>query len=79
MHSPSRKLTAEDQGMWRVHPAVSNWKNPKGFIVPLDKRLAADGRGSQDIPISDKHAQFAEAASLTWLKTESSGTLPDGL
>lgn len=65
MHSPPRKLTAEDQEMWRIPPPVSNWKNPKGFTVPLDKRLAADGRGLQDIVISDKHAQFAEAVKMT--------------
>ncbi|KAH7318417.1 SKIP/SNW domain-containing protein [Stachybotrys elegans] len=64
MHSPPRKLTAEDQEMWRIPPPVSNWKNPKGFTVPLDKRLAADGRGLQDISINDKHAQFAEAIKM---------------
>ncbi|CAM1508183.1 Fc.00g050310.m01.CDS01 [Cosmosporella sp. VM-42] len=64
MHSPPRKLTAEDQEMWRIPPPVSNWKNPKGFTVPLDKRLAADGRGLQDVAISDKHAQFAEAVKM---------------
>ncbi|KAI1504118.1 SKIP/SNW domain-containing protein [Biscogniauxia marginata] len=61
MHSPPRKLTAEDQEMWKIPPPVSNWKNPKGFTVPLDKRLAADGRGLQDIAINDKFAQFSEA------------------
>lgn len=60
MHSPPRKLTAEDQEMWRIPPPISNWKNPKGFTVPLDKRLAADGRGLQDVVISDSHAQLAE-------------------
>ncbi|KAM4056314.1 SKIP/SNW domain-containing protein [Hirsutella rhossiliensis] len=64
MHSPPRKLTAEDQEMWKIPPPVSNWKNPKGFTVPLDKRLAADGRGLQDIAINDKHAQFAEAVKM---------------
>lgn len=61
MHSPPRKLTAEDQEMWRIPPPVSNWKNPKGYTVPLDKRLAADGRGLQDVEINDKFAQFSEA------------------
>ncbi|GJN75466.1 mRNA splicing protein [Purpureocillium lilacinum] len=64
MHSPPRKLTAEDQEMWKIPPPVSNWKNPKGYTVPLDKRLAADGRGLQDIAINDKHAQFAEAVKM---------------
>ncbi|KAL8781051.1 MAG: hypothetical protein Q9194_000557 [Teloschistes cf. exilis] len=61
MHSPPRKLTAEDQEAWKIPPTVSNWKNPKGYTVPLDKRLAADGRGLQDVTINDKFAQFAEA------------------
>jgi len=61
MHSPPRKLTAEDQEAWRIPPSISNWKNPKGFTVPLDKRLAADGRGLQDTTINDKFAQLAES------------------
>jgi len=64
MHSPPRKLTAEDQEMWKIPPPISNWKNPKGFTVPLDKRLAADGRGLQDIAINDKHAQLAESIKM---------------
>jgi SNW domain-containing protein 1 len=61
MHSPPRKLTAEDQEAWKIPPPVSNWKNPKGYTVPLDKRLAADGRALQDVTINDNFAQFAEA------------------
>jgi SNW domain-containing protein 1 len=37
------------------------WKNSKGFTIPLDKRVAADGRGLQDVQINDKFAQFSEA------------------
>ncbi|KAF1958269.1 hypothetical protein CC80DRAFT_490873 [Byssothecium circinans] len=61
LHSPPRKLTAEDQEMWRIPPPVSKWKNSKGYTVPLDKRLAADGRGLQDVTINDKFAQMNEA------------------
>jgi SNW domain-containing protein 1 len=61
MHSPPRKLTAEDQEAWKIPPPISNWKNPKGYTVPLDKRLAADGRALQDVAINDKFASFAEA------------------
>nr|POE86583.1 pre-mrna-processing protein 45 [Quercus suber] len=64
MHSPPRKLTVEDQEAWRIPPPVSNWKNPKGYTVPLDKRLAADGRGLHDVTINDKFAQFSEAMNL---------------
>lgn len=45
MHSPPRKLTAEDAKNWKIPPCISNWKNNKGYTIPLDKRLAADGRG----------------------------------
>ncbi|KAI0977190.1 SKIP/SNW domain-containing protein [Xylaria arbuscula] len=61
LRSPPRKLTAEDQEAWRIPAPVSNWKNPKGFTIALDKRLAADGRGLQDVTINDKFAQFSEA------------------
>jgi SNW domain-containing protein 1 len=61
LRSPPRKLTAEDQQAWKIPPPISNWKNPKGYTVPLDKRLAADGRGLQDVTINDKFANFAEA------------------
>ena len=47
MHSPPRPVTVKDQQDWKIPPCISNWKNPKGYTIPLDKRLAADGRGLQ--------------------------------
>ncbi|KAJ1983687.1 mRNA splicing protein [Dimargaris verticillata] len=61
MHSPPRKPTAEEQEEWFVPPSISNWKNAKGFTIPLDKRLAADGRGLQEVQINDNFAKFADA------------------
>lgn len=61
MHSPSRKVTVKEQQDWKVPPCISNWKNAKGYTIPLDKRLAADGRGLQDPHINDKFAKLAEA------------------
>ena len=49
LHSPPRKATAQEQKEWMIPPCISNWKNNKGFTIPLDKRLAADGRGLQDV------------------------------
>jgi hypothetical protein len=49
LHSPPRKVTAEEQANWVIPPCISNWKNAKGYTIPLDKRLAADGRGIQDV------------------------------
>lgn len=64
LRSPPRKVTAEEQKEWTVPPSISNWKNNKGFTIPLDKRLAADGRGLQDVHINDGFAQFSEALNL---------------
>ncbi|KAF7726404.1 mRNA splicing protein [Apophysomyces ossiformis] len=61
MHSPPRKLTAKEQAEWVIPPCISNWKNTKGYTIPLDKRLAADGRGLQELTINDNFAKFSEA------------------
>lgn len=61
MHSPTRKTTVKEQLEWKIPPCISNWKNPKGYTIPLDKRLAADGRGLQDPHINDKFAKLAES------------------
>jgi SNW domain-containing protein 1 len=60
MRSPPRKLTKEEQQIWKIPPCVSNWKNPKGFVVPLDKRVGADGRGLRDVTVNDRFATLAE-------------------
>ncbi|CAN0879732.1 SNW/SKI-interacting protein [Linum grandiflorum] len=61
MHSPSRPVTVKDQQDWKLPPCISNWKNPKGYTIPLDKRLAADGRGLQDVHINDNFAKLCES------------------
>lgn len=64
LRSPPRKVTAQEQKDWMIPPCISNWKNNKGFTIALDKRLAADGRGLQDVHINDGFAQFSEALNL---------------
>ncbi|XP_073065550.1 LOW QUALITY PROTEIN: SNW/SKI-interacting protein A-like [Primulina eburnea] len=61
MHSPPRPVTVKDQQDWKIPPCISNWKNAKGYTIPLDKRLAADGRGLQDVQINDNFAKLSEA------------------
>ncbi|KAJ2590246.1 mRNA splicing protein [Coemansia sp. RSA 1797] len=61
MHSPPRKLTADEQKEWSVPPCVSNWKNIHGFTVALDKRLANEGRGMEELSVSDNFARLSEA------------------
>lgn len=64
MHSPTRKTTVKEQADWKIPPCISNWKNPKGFTVALDKRLAADGRGMQQVHINENFAKLAESLYL---------------
>lgn len=60
LRSPPRKLTAQDQKDWAIPSTVSNWKNQKGFTISLDKRMAADGRGLEDVKVNDNFAKFSE-------------------
>merc|ERR1712083_318732 len=61
MHSPTRTIDPKEIMSWKIPPAVSNWKNPKGYIIPLDKRLASDGRSLQETKINDNFAKLSEA------------------
>ncbi|EPQ57934.1 hypothetical protein GLOTRDRAFT_114500 [Gloeophyllum trabeum ATCC 11539] len=61
LRSPPRKATAQEQKEWMIPPCISNWKNNKGYTIPLDKRLAADGRGLQDVHINDNFAKLSES------------------
>uniref|UniRef100_A0A0X3NP73 SNW domain-containing protein 1 n=1 Tax=Schistocephalus solidus TaxID=70667 RepID=A0A0X3NP73_SCHSO len=61
MHSPSRKVSVKEQAEWKIPPCISNWKNPRGYTIPLDKRVAADGRGLQTVHINENFAKLAEA------------------
>jgi SNW domain-containing protein 1 len=61
MHSPPRKVTVADQQDWKIPPCISNWKNIKGYTIPLDKRLQADGRALQEVQVNDKFAKLSES------------------
>merc|ERR1712131_42071 len=61
MHSPTRKVTAKEQQDWKIPPCISNWKNAKGYTIPLDKRLAADGRGLQQVHINENFSKLPES------------------
>ncbi|PVV01846.1 hypothetical protein BB560_003725 [Smittium megazygosporum] len=61
LHSPPRPVSIEEQKAWVIPPSISNWKNAKGYTIPLDKRLAADGRGLQEVKINDNFAKLSEA------------------
>lgn len=61
MRSPSRKITAKDQEDWNIPACISNWKNAKGYTIPLHMRVQADGRNLQDTTINHKFSKFSEA------------------
>merc|ERR1712061_663362 len=61
LHSPPRKLSQAEQTRWKIPPCISNWTNPKGYTIPLDKRLAADGRGLQETIINENFAKMSES------------------
>jgi SNW domain-containing protein 1 len=65
MHSPPRKLTLKDQQDFKVPPCISNWKNAKGYTIPLEMRLSADGRNMRDFTVSDKFSKFADVMYMT--------------
>lgn len=72
LHSPTRKVTVKEQQEWKIPPCISNWKNPKGYTIALDKRLAADGRGLQSVHINENFAKFADALYLADRKARES-------
>jgi SNW domain-containing protein 1 len=61
MHSPTRKVDPETQHEWIIPPCISNWKNPKGRTIALDKREAADGRGLREVVVNDNFARLADS------------------
>lgn len=72
MHSPPRAVSVKDQQDWKIPPCISNWKNAKGYTIPLDKRLAADGRGLQETQINDNFAKLSEALYIAEAKARES-------
>ena len=65
LHAPPEKLTKEERESWNIPACISNWKNTKGYMIPLDKRLAADGRGLRDdTTINSNFATLSESLYL---------------
>lgn len=65
LHAPPEKLTKEERDAWNIPASISNWKNQKGYTIPLDKRLAADGRGLRDeTTINSNFATLSESLYL---------------
>lgn len=60
MHSPSKKLTYEDLQNWKIPPCVSISKNPKGLVIPLDIRLANDGRNQREHKVNKNFSKLSD-------------------
>lgn len=61
LHAPPTKLTKEERDAWNIPACISNWKNTRGYTIPLDKRLAADGRGLREHTINSNFATLSES------------------
>jgi hypothetical protein len=65
LHSPPRiKASKELQASWKIPPAISNWKNPKGFTISLDKRTMRDSLSTRPDSIQDSFGKMAEALAV---------------
>jgi SNW domain-containing protein 1 len=65
MRSPPKKLTIKDQQEWKVPPCISNWKNARGYTIPLQMRLSADGRTLKQYTINEKFGKFSDTLYIT--------------
>jgi SNW domain-containing protein 1 len=65
MRDPPRKLTKEEQATWKIPPCISNWKNARGYVIPLDKRVGVDGKNLEDTTVNERFATLAEDLYVT--------------
>lgn len=42
--NPSNQITKEERDKWNIPAAISSWKNPNGYTIAIDKRVAMDSR-----------------------------------
>lgn len=61
LQDPPRKVTQEDQNNWKIPPCISNSKNSRGFVLPLQMRISADGRNTSDPRINERFLSFSNA------------------
>lgn len=64
VRSPPRKVSDEKLAEWKIPTAISNWTNPRGYVIPLDKRIAMDGHMAPDYKPPEKFVHVAEALAL---------------
>ena len=65
LQEPAKKLSYEEQKKWKIPPCVNMSNNPKGLVIPLDIRLANDGRNLRQYQANQNFAKFADILALT--------------
>lgn len=60
-----KKLSKEERDKWNIPAAISSWKNPNGYTIALEKRMAMDARYNKDQmkphDVSDGFAKLSRA------------------
>eukprot|EP00834_Sanchytrium_tribonematis_P001407 NODE_34_length_36538_cov_0.612854.p15 type:complete len:270 gc:universal NODE_34_length_36538_cov_0.612854:24674-23865(-) len=52
-------VNKEELKKWNIPPCVSNYKNPQGFVIPLDKRMAHQHK--KETKMNENFGKMAEA------------------
>ena len=65
LHSAPAPLSLEEQNKWKIPPCVNMSNNPKGLVIPLDIRLANDGRNLREYKANKNFAKFADILAMT--------------
>ena len=65
LQAPPTPLSMEEQKKWKIPPCVNMSNNPKGLVIPLDIRLANDGRNLREYKANKNFAKFADVLTLT--------------
>ncbi|CAA9986662.1 pre-mRNA-processing protein 45, putative [Plasmodium knowlesi strain H] len=60
LRSPTRKINKEEEDNWKIPPCVSNWKNNKGYNIPLDKRIQSDNKKLNQVEVNENFAHLSE-------------------
>ena len=65
LHSAPSPLPLDEQKKWKIPPCVNMSNNPKGLVIPLDIRLANDGRNLREYKANKNFAKFADILAMT--------------
>lgn len=64
LRSPPKKLSAKTVRKWNVPPCMSNYKNQKGYTVPIEMRIMSDMRNNKDLKLSENFAKISDIINI---------------